>query len=324
LSLQDLWAAHRRGATIAELRPLARGGQESFYLAVLAHGHGDQPAAATLAGQAAREDADRVVYAETARYLDANGGAEVDVYASPEPFSAFATGGGNVGLYQAAHQALRSVYAGHAGLRLLDVGCGEGHALLPALAELSGEIAEVDAVEPAQQRLAVVAAELGRRGIRHRAHACTVQEFVARAGPQRWDLVQETFALLALTRDERVDLFRWLRPRTSRLALVEFDVPQLGSGLEPGRFRYLVDAYERGLREYDRERELVAQGFLVPVLLGTLADTGSAHAEQPIRWWVDDLVAAGFEPAPPVHIHDYWWAPAYLIVAASTARSRTA
>ena len=312
MSLERLWSAHGEGASPDELRASAGTGYECFYLAVLAYGRGERAVAADLAGQASKDDPDRVVYAETARYLRNGGAGAVDVYADPEPFTAFATGGGNVGLYRAAHEALRRVYHGHGPIRLLDIGCGEGHALLPAL---TPQVVEVDAVEPAEQRLALVAAELGRLGVRHRAHACTVQEFTDGNAAGRWDLTQETFALLTLSRAERVELFTWLRPRTERLALIEFDVPELGHGAQPRRFRYLVDAYERGLREYDGTRELVAQGFLVPVLLDTLSEAGQAHAEQPIGAWVHDLAAAGFEPRPPEHVYDYWWAPAYLVTA---------
>ena len=318
MSLERLWSAHRDGATVDELRASVDTGQERFYLAALAYCLGDHGGAADLAAQSAEDDPGRVVYAETARYLGSKGNGTADVYASPEPFTAFATGGGNVGLYRAAHEALRDVYADHSvytdnsGIRLLDIGCGEGHALLPAL---TSEVVEVDAVEPSAERLALVSAELTRRGVAHTSHACTVQEFTERADAGPWDLMQETFALLTLPRPERIDLFRWLRPRTARLALIEFDVPLLGSGLEPGRFRYLVDAYERGLREYGESRDLVAQGFLVPVLLDTLAQTGDAHSEQPIDHWVQDVAAAGFTPQAPRHVHDYWWAPAYLVTA---------
>jgi SAM-dependent methyltransferase len=315
MSLEHMWAAYRRGATLDELRQLTQTAQERFYLAMLAHSQGDHPAALALAEQAALDDVDRVVYAETVRFLKSGATCTEDVYASPEPFTAFATGGGNVGLYRAAHQALCSVYAGYSGIRLLDIGCGEGHALLPALASAMDAIAEVDAVEPSRQRLALVDAELGRRGVKHRAYPCTVQEFTTHADAEKWDLVQETFALITLSRADRIDLFTWLRPRTARVALIEFDVPELGCGLEPARFRYLIDTYEQGLREYDGDRELVAQGFLVPVLLGTLTQTDQGHTEHPIQRWVEDLAAADFKPEPPRHVYDYWWAPAYLITA---------
>ncbi|MBW4721906.1 class I SAM-dependent methyltransferase [Saccharothrix obliqua] len=306
MTLERIWDAHRSGATPAELEPLAGTARELFYLAVLAD---DRAAAAALAARAAKLDPDSAVYAETARYL-ARPAAD-DPYEDPEPFTAFATGGGNVGLYRNTHEVLRSVYAELGSVRLLDIGTGEGHALLPAL---TPEVVEVDVVEPSAARLARVAAELERRGITHRAHTRTVQEFTAQASSLSWDLVQDTFALLALTRAERVELFKWLRPRTKQLALVEFDVPDLGSGRDPRRFEHLVDRYEQGIREYHDTRELVAQRFLVPVLLGTLAeDDGPAHTEQPIAHWLEDLASAGFTPLEPRWVFDYWWAPAHLI-----------
>jgi hypothetical protein len=130
------------------------------------------------------------------------------------------------------------------------------------------------------------------------------------------DLAQETFALMTLNRQDRAALFTWLRPRTERLVVVQFDVPDLGAGLEPRWFCYLVERYDHGIRQYDADRELVTQGFMVPVLLGVLGDdTHQQHHEQPIGWWADDLTTAGFAPAEPRRLYDYWWAPAYLLTA---------
>ncbi|MET0136462.1 MAG: class I SAM-dependent methyltransferase [Kibdelosporangium sp.] len=311
MTLERIWDAHRSGAAFDELTPLAETAQDWFYLAVLANARDDRAAAAALAALAAKQDPDRRVYAETARFLAGPQAEAHDAYDDPAPFTAFATGGGNVGLYRAAHQVLRSVYAELGSVRLLDIGTGEGHALLPAL---TSDVAEVDVVEPSKQRLALVGAELARRGLTHRAHPRTVQEFVTDGQATTWDLVQETFALLTLTRAERIELFTWLRPRAKQLAFIEFDVPDLGSGLRPQWFRYIVDRYEQGIREYDTNRDLVAQGFLIPVLLSTLADDeGLVHTEQPIGRWVADLTSAGFQPREPERIFDYWWAPAYLI-----------
>jgi hypothetical protein len=308
MTLGRIWDAYRSGAAFDELRPLADSARELFYLAVLA---GDRTVAADLAARAAERDPDRVVYAQTARYLAEPSSAAHDAYGDPEPFTAFATGGGNVGLYQAAHKALRSVYAELGSVRLLDIGTGEGHALLPAL---TSDVAEVDVVEPSRQRLALVGAELGRRGIPYRSHVRTVQEFVSDAPSGPWDVVQETFALLTLSREERNELFAWLRPRAKQLAFIEFDVPDLGAGLQPRWFEYIVDRYEQGIREYTTTRDFVAQRFLVPVLLSTLAGgEGHVHTEQPITRWVTDLAAAGFTPDEPQRIFDYWWAPAYMI-----------
>lgn len=295
MSLDDIWNAHREGKPLSPVTA-----EEHFYVAVLTGSADEAALAASLAP-------DQVLYAETARYLRA-GTAEQDVYRTPEAFTAFATGGGNVGLYRAAHEALRSAYAGQSALRLLDIGTGEGHGLLPALS--GADVAFVDVVEPSSQRLAIVTAELARRSIEHQAHVGTVQDFMAGSdfGPP-WDLVQETFALLAVPREERIALFKWLRERTKQVAFIEFDVPDLGDG--PEWFRHLSAVYERGIREYDDNRDLVVQGFLVPVFLDALR--GQLHTEQPIARWVEDLTAAGFQVEEPRKVFDYWWAPAYVL-----------
>lgn len=311
MSIDRIWAAYREGAAPQTLLPLATEPTEVFYLAMVAHHAGEPSTALALAQQAAERDPGHAVYVETARYLRDGGGT--DVYARPEAFTAFASGGGNVGLYRAVHRALRSEYAEHRPARLLDVGTGEGHGLLPAL---TADVGHVDMVDPAEERLAIVTTDLTRRGIAHHAHPVTVQRFMADGHTGPWDLVQETFALLTVSRQDRLAFFTWLRSRAKRLALVEFDVPDLGAGLDPRWFRHLIQRYDVGIREYDRDREPVAQGFLVPVLLGVLGDDKhQQHHEQPINLWVDDLTEAGFRPATPRRLHDYWWAPAYLLTA---------
>lgn len=315
MSLDAIVAASSDGTRGTDLTPLARTAEEHFYLAMLATRDRDVVAAAAFADRASRLDPDRVVYAETARYLARlETDTAIDVYATPEAFTAFASGGGNVGLYQATHRALRDEYAAHHPYRLLDIGTGEGHGLLPAL---TSDVGHVDFVEPSVPRGELVAAELSRRGVSHRAYPMTAQELTRLADVGPWDLTQETFAMLALSRQDRLRLFRWLRPRTKRLMIVEFDVPEPGTGLSAAWFRYVVERYERGLREYDRDRDLVAQGFLIPVLLGVLGDAGhQQHHEQPIARWLADLTAAGFQPDPPTHLYDYWWGPVYLVTAA--------
>lgn len=322
MTVEKLWEAHQRGVPADELQSSASAAEEWCYLSVLAHSQGKHQLAAAAAGQAARRRPDSALYAEIAHYLARAHGDPAEcgarVYDSAAAFTAFARGGGNVGLYRATHQALRSCYAGHPELRLLDLGTGEGHALLPALTpEVAVRVAEAELVEPAEDRLSLVVAELRRREIACRAHATTVQEFITRTDAGAWDLAQETFALLTLSRSERAELFRWLRPRAGGLAFVEFDVPDLGAGLCPRWFRYMTERYERGIQEYDTDRELVAQSFLIPVLLSTLGDDGGQrHHEQPIERWSADLAEAGFTPEPPQLIFDYWWAPAYLLRAA--------
>lgn len=315
MSLDAIVAASSDGARGTDLRSLARTAEEHFYLAMLATRDRDVAAAGALADRASRLEPERVVYAETARYLTRlETGTAIDVYATPEAFTAFASGGGNIGLYRATHRALRDEYVAHHPYRLLDIGTGEGHGLLPAL---TSEVGHVDFVEPSVPRGDIVAGELSRRGVSHRAYPMTAQELTRLADVGPWDLTQETFAMLALSRQDRLRLFRWLRPRTKRLMIVEFDVPEPGTGLSAAWFRYVIERYERGLREYDDDRDLVAQGFLIPVLLGVLGDAShQQHHEQPIARWLADLTAAGFQPDPPTRLYDYWWGPAYLVTAA--------
>ncbi|HEX6075747.1 MAG TPA: class I SAM-dependent methyltransferase [Micromonosporaceae bacterium] len=314
MSLDAIAAASSDGARSADLTPLARTAEEHFYLAMLLTRDGDVTGAATLAEQASRLDRDRAVYAETARYLARlETGEPTDVYATPEAFTAFASGGGNVGLYQATHRALRDLYAAQRPHRLLDIGTGEGHGLLPAL---TPDVSHVDFVEPSVPRGELVATKLASRNVSHRGYPMTAQQFTELADVGPWDLVQETFALLALDRRDRLRLFGWLRARTKRLTLVEFDTPDAGLGLTPSWFRYVIERYERGVREYDQDRDLVAQGFLIPVLLGVLGDgSHQRHHEQPIARWIKDLAVTGFQPEPPRHLYDYWWGPAYLVSA---------
>jgi hypothetical protein len=309
MGLDEIWDAHLSGTDPGQ--PGARSAEEHFYDALLARSRGDDQRALVLCLEASRQEPSHALYTETSRFLD-YGSNSTDVYRTSAAFTAFASGGGNTRLYPAAHEALRQCYAELGSIRLLDIGTGEGHGLLPAL---TPEVTEIDTVEPAAERLALVTAELDRRGTVNRAHAMTVQEFMTHPDAGPWDLVQETFALHTVSRADRLELFRWLRSRTAQIALVEFDVPDLGSGLQPARFRYLRDRYECGIREYSgSERALVAQGFLVPLLLNTLCGGGGQeHAEQPIDWWAADLRSAGFEVEAPKPIFDYWWATAHLV-----------
>src|SRR5204863_8028536 len=75
------------------------------------------------------------VDSELARALTAylGSGADGTVYDRPAASRAFIDGGGNVGLYEAVSAALARLSADVRPSRLLDVGCGDGRALVPAL-----------------------------------------------------------------------------------------------------------------------------------------------------------------------------------------------
>ena len=63
-----------------------------------------------------------------------------------------------------------------------------------------------------------------------------------------------------------------------------------------------------------QDRDLVAQGFLMPVMFGHLNLTAArTNHEQPLQDWVVQLQAAGFCQVAPRLLYRYWWATAYLL-----------
>jgi hypothetical protein len=202
-----------------------------------------------------RREPENIVFGEAARWLErrtATGRA--GVYELRDAFAAFVRGGGNVALYAATSERLRRVYAEYDSVALLDIGVGEGAALLPALSDP--------------------------------------------IGPSRG-------AQVAL---------RWLASHTARLVLVEFDVPRFDDPHAPARVQDVVEWYSRGLAEYVEDRELVAQGFLMPMLFGSFdRTTARTNYEQPIESWTDDLRTTGFTHVASEHLYRYWWADAYLV-----------
>jgi hypothetical protein len=282
-----------------------------FAAAVAAFAEGDRSRAAALGRAAAAADPTSRLAAAAGAYLArlAARGAE-GVYVSGDAFGAFIRGGGNLPLYAGLSAALAEAYGGYASLALLDVGVGDGMALLPAL---TPEVARVDLVEPSEAMLARTTVALEARGVPHRAHLSGVLAFALQSR-ESWPLAQATFSLQSLTPADRRAALAWLRTRVRRLLVAEFDVPDLGEGLAPARLAHFAERYELGLAEYDGDGGLVAQGFLMPVFFGYF-DPGAARTnyEQPIAAWEDDLRAAGFVEVARRPLFDYWWAPAYLL-----------
>ena len=63
-------------------------------------------------------------------------------------------------------------------------------------------------------------------------------------------------------------------------------------------------------------RDLVAQGFLMPVLLGQLSpDTERTNWEHPVEEWRSQVEAAGFTDVNTRPLADYWSAPAFVLTA---------
>ncbi len=292
---------------------------DHFLRALTAWAAEDVAAAATHARLASAQEPQHSVYAEALTYLNrivAQG--RQNVYVSPQGFTAFIRGGGNIGLYRATSAALKSIYEGLGAIALLDIGVGDGLALLPALTD---NVRQVDLLEPSAALLSHTSAMLAQRGVPAQAHNTPVQQFIAQPEQQarHWDLAQATFSLQSVPPSERVALLCWLRQHVGRLLMVEFDVPVfMGSAdpadfLSPQRIDYVVAHYLRGLAEYQPSED-VAQGFLMPVFFGYFDRTASrTNWEVPTQAWAALLREAGFGRVGVRPIFDYWWAPAQLI-----------
>ena len=239
------------------------------------------------------------------------------VYDQPAAFEAFITGGGNIDLYRRTSATLASAYV--PGMSLLDVGCGNGRALVPALQAAGPNLpAAVDLVEPGADLLrhCVAAITAAAVPIRTTGWQLGLTDFLLTApATQRWHLAQSTFALQSIAPAERARALAALAPRVDRLIVVDFDMPDHRVG-STKQLRYLATRYEQGLAEYDEDRDLVAQGFLMPVLLGQLsADTPRTNWEHPVADWAEQVTAAGFTDPDVQQVADYWSGPAFVLVA---------
>jgi methyltransferase family protein len=305
--IDQIHDAHRGGATPAEIT--ASDAESALYVAIWAHSSGDDATAHRAAEQARAADPD----SELARLLATITSADnaTGVYDSPAAFRAFIRGGGNIGLYEATSAALRELYRRHRPQRVLDIGTGDGLALLPALAE---HRPVVGVVEPSAALLAETTAALTRRGITHHAWPHTAQDFTA-THTQHWDLIQSSFALQSLLTQDKARVLRWIAAHTGRFALVEFDDVEVASVWEPEWFRDCLARLERGLREYGADRDLVGAGFILPVILGKFGTVAPTNYELSIGQWAALLRQAGFAEVTTRRLADYWWRPAYLVEA---------
>ncbi|WP_433273907.1 class I SAM-dependent methyltransferase [Actinosynnema sp. CS-041913] len=238
--------------------------------------------------------------------------ADGTVYDQPAAFKAFIGGGGNIGLYEAVSAALADLYDRARPVSLLDIGCGDGRALLPALT--GHRPSRLTLVEPSEALLEVAVRGVPE-GIGLDARNTRVEPFAASCG--EFDLAESTFALHALPHEVRDEVLAALAPKVGVLAVVEFDVPELSP---EDRLRFLAETYERGLAEYEDDRDLVAQGFLMPVLTGQLLP-GAVRStwEQPAAKWAEQVTRAGFTEVRVTHLYDYWSSPAFLLTAAGAA-----
>ncbi|TCP47240.1 hypothetical protein EV191_11234 [Tamaricihabitans halophyticus] len=283
----------------------------ALYAAIRAHVDGSPEPAIDAARQAATLAPEREFPRQLVRYLDTTAD-RADVYAAPEAFRSYIRGGGNIQLYQATSAALRAAQQRWPG-RLLDIGVGDGLALLPALTD---RVTGVDLVEPSTELLGKTVTALTERGIEHRAFYSGIGEFIRQHGNERWALTEATFALQSLPPAEWLETLSWIRAHSDALVLTEFDCETEEQPFESAWFADFLRRVERGLLEYDADRELVAQGFILPVLLGKFTASGArTNWEQPIEAWCEQLRSAGFAEVRATKLDDYWWRPAYLVEA---------
>lgn len=239
-------------------------------------------------------------------------GTATGVYEEPRAFESFISGGGNVRLYAATVDALRSLHARDRPRSLADIGCGDGRVTAAVIPDGCGR---VDLVEPSAALLAAAQARLADRDLEVVAHGTTLAGYVA-AAPPPVDAAQATYALHTDEPAARPALLAGLAERAGVLAVAEFDVPAFADR-SPEHAAYAAERYPRGLAEYPEAGE-VGPGFLVPVLAAQFDPARPRLTwEQPVAAWVAELEASGFTVARVVDLVDYWWAPARLIVARS-------
>ncbi|MBT2118419.1 hypothetical protein KK141_20350 [Dyella sp. LX-66] len=239
-------------------------------------------------------------------------------YDQPAAFEAFIRGGDNVPLYEATSTALARLYDTLPVTSLLDIGCGDGMALIPALQRARHAPTQLDLVEPSPALLGHASEALRTipLALDHLlAWPIGAQDFAASLRPeQQWDLAQSTFALQALPPAERKDTLRRLRPHVRQLAVVEFDVPVLEAS-SAEYFDSLAQRYERALAGYGEDAPLVAGGFLAPMLLGQLRQASRpSNWEQPIQAWLEEMREAGYATVRTEALYDYSWSPAVLML----------
>ncbi len=315
MPLEALFARYRAAGYAAAAAGAGPAADEQIYLALLAAGERDWLAAERHAALAAAAQPGELVYAACAEYLArVRAAGQQGVYVAPEAFGAFIRGGGNLPLYQAVSAALRQAHQAAGARSLLDIGVGDGLALLPALTDA---IERVDLVEPSAALLTIASQQLMARSVPHQAFQGTLQEFVARAD-DRWDVAEATFSLQSIEPAERVPLLAWLRAHCGRLLIAEFDTPAFADMYAPERVRYVLERFGQGLAEYAGDGGLVAQGFLMPVMFGYFDRTAArTNYEHPLAEWQAQLQAAGFTQIAARQLYPYWWAPAFLLEASA-------
>jgi hypothetical protein len=297
---EPIWERYRASGSAGLRGAAPLSARAALYAALLAHGGGDRATASEHAARATEMAPDSLLAQEICRYL-LRTEQDVALYAGGEAFAAFIRGGGNRRLYECLAEAMRRHYRHHDKIRLLDIGVGDGLALLGVVDERP---IHADLVEPSAPMLARVTAELIRRGVPHAAYNITFDAFTKNA-QGHWDIGQATFSLQCLEPPQRAAGLGWLRQHCDELLIAEFDTAVFPEKHGPARAALLIERYERGIAEYTDARTLVAQGFLVPILTSLFSGDANQNFEQPIAGWVASCHEAGFSDVRTEHLCSY-------------------
>ncbi|MDQ4077258.1 MAG: class I SAM-dependent methyltransferase [Chloroflexota bacterium] len=275
-------------------------------------------AALESARRAHAAEPDELLYADAANWLERAREQEgAALYLDGEAFSAFIRGGSNLPLYDFARACLAEHLQRVQPASLLDIGTGKGTMIVPVTQPLK-PIPRLTFCEPSIALLDQAIEFARDAGLQVESYPYPIEELLDRVDTD-WDVAVATWSLQNLPPPTRADVFRSLARRVRCLFLAEFDdrsgcYPDL---LDPARIRHVHDRYQLGLLEYPgQEGILVRHGFLIPIMYGYFA-RGEDHStyEQPIKWWEDELMSAGFAIVDRTLLYPYWWADAYLLEA---------
>lgn len=161
MSLNQFWQTYRNKGYENVRTLLTDNALETFYLAILAFREQKIEHALDYAQQAKEQEPNSLVFTQAVTYLKSilKTGPK-NVYCDDRGFAAFIRGGGNVPLYQKTSAALHSIYQEYETFSLLDIGVGDGMALLPALTD---NIHHLDLLEPSEVMLNKLCAILDKR-----------------------------------------------------------------------------------------------------------------------------------------------------------------
>ncbi|MCA3024768.1 MAG: hypothetical protein ING66_01005 [Rhodocyclaceae bacterium] len=265
--------------------------------------------AAALLGSNSRSEPTSQLAKYLLRYFEMQ--EQVDVYDQPRAFRAFIDGGGNVHLYSSVVSCLRRLVC--SGTKsLIDIGCGDGR----VTSQICDGLQLVEFVEPSHELFQAATRALAAKAMPSRGYQLYAQNFLQNLQvDRRWDVATMTFSLQCVSPAERLEMLTTLRGHVGKVGVVEFDVHAFPT--EEQRYLHLIERYEIGINEYSSDRDLVALGFLIPMLLSQLRSTNDHQLnwEQSKESWLAEFQRANYSDVTVEKVADYWWADCFMVVA---------